>query len=71
MEIKPKILGDIISLVSTNMTGDVGTTAEIVRVVYRAGGKVVYDFRPEYTIVNFGGVNFRTSKINLKDKKGK
>lgn len=68
MEIKAKVLGDIISLVSTNMTGEVETTPEIVRTVYQAGGKVVHDFRPEYTIVELGGVKFRTNKINLQSR---
>lgn len=65
MEIKPQILEDIISLVSTNMTGEVETTAEIVRTLHKAGAEIVTDFRPECTTVKFGGVQFRTSKIKL------
>lgn len=67
MEIDPKVLEDIIYLASTNMTGEVETRPDIVKVVFMAGGKIVNDFRPEYTVVMFGGVKFFTSKIKLQD----
>ena len=69
MQIKPSTLGDIISLVSTNMTGEVETNPEIVRTVFRAGGEIIHDFRPDSTIVKFGGVKFCTSKITLEKRR--
>ncbi len=68
MEIKLKVLEDIIYLVSRNMTGEVNTNAEIVRTLYRAGAEIIYDFHPECTTVRLGGVKFRTPKIKLRNK---
>ncbi len=69
MEISKEVLEDIISLVSTNMTGEVECNNEIVKSLLGFGAGILElnerhcGDKLYYTTVGFGGVRFCTSSI--------